>query len=254
LKIEENLMRIREFLNQLYQEGRKIKFYKKMENPQKFFEEVKIGVNLDEFKDIILQEETSLELGGPERKSFSTIFPFNDSSLLHDGNIVIIGPEFEEILDKTVDFGILLLIGTNFPSEQNFDQFRNINFISNGIEGFMIRSIPRRFWCRISNNVINKISFEFLANAILYLYDTKFGDLIKSIEIILMNSELDIMDSFIEMTTSIRDEINLKWKEKVKEWKRRIDCDFDWECNDCPYYDVCEDVKEVLEKREVLDK
>ncbi|MFX1402298.1 MAG: hypothetical protein ACFE8V_13750 [Promethearchaeota archaeon] len=254
MKIEENLQKIREFLYQQYQKGRKVKFYKKKEKPQEYFKEVKIGVNLDEFKDIILQEETSLELGGPERKSFSTIYPLNDSSLLDDGNIVIIGPEFKEISEKTVDFGIFLLIGTNFLSEQNFDQFRNINFISNGIEGFMIRTIPRRFWCRISNIVINKISFEFLANAILYLYNEKFGDLIKSIEIILMNSEIDTIDSFIEMTTPIRDEINLKWKEKVKEWKRRIDCDFGWNCNDCPYYDVCEDIKEVLEEREVLDK
>lgn len=251
MKPEENIIKIKGFLNRLSQNGKKIKIYKKEENPQKYFKEVDIRVNLDEFKDIILEEETGLELGGPERKSFSIIYPLKDSNLLDDGKIVLIGPEINEQSVKALDFGIVILIGTD--SENNFDEFRSTTFISNGIEGFMIRTIPRRFWCRISSSVICKISFKFLANAILYLYNTKFGSLIRSIEIILINSELDIINSFIGMTSSIQNEINLKWKEKISEWKRRTDCDFDWECNDCPYYDVCEDIKEVLEKREVLD-
>ncbi|MFX1497652.1 MAG: hypothetical protein ACFFBH_09015 [Promethearchaeota archaeon] len=246
-------MKIKKFLNRQFQNEKKIKIFQKREDPQNYFKQIKLGVNLEEFKDIILQEETSLELGGPKKKSFSLIYPFKDFNFLDDGKIVIVGPETKELSEKAIDFGIIILIGVNSVSEKIFDQFRNIAFISNGIEGFMIRTIPRKFWCRISNNVINKISFELLANAILYLYNARFGNFIKAIEIILISSELDIIDSLIDMTSSIQDVFNLKWKEKVNEWKRRIDCNFNWECAECPYYDLCENIKEVLKKREVLD-
>lgn len=250
---EENLVKIKEFLNELSHNGRTVKFYKKKENPKNFFKEVDIKVDLDAFKEIILEEDTSLELGGPKRTSFLIIYPLKDSNLLNNGNIVIIGPEIKDISDTAIDFGIIILIGINSVSEQTVEQFRDNTIISNGIEGFMIRTIPRRFWCRISSNIISKFSFEFLANAIIYLYDALFGNLIKSIEIILINSELDIINSFIDMTSTIQDEINLNWKEKVIEWKRRIDCNFDWKCNECPYYEVCEDIEKVLKRREVLD-
>ena len=117
----------------------------------------------------------------------------------------------------------------------------------------MIRTIPRRFWCRISENVINEFSFEFFGNAIMYLYKQKFKDLIKSMEIIFINSYPDLIDEFIEITSDIREYVESKWKEKVEKWKKRVDCDYDWDCEECIYYEVCEDVKDVLEERNKIE-
>jgi hypothetical protein len=68
-------------------------------------------------------------------------------------------------------------------------------------------------------------------------------------EIILINSYPDLIDEFIEVSSDIRKYIDSKWKDKIEKWKNRIDCDYDWECDDCLYYDTCEVVKEVLEER-----
>ncbi|MFX1589150.1 MAG: hypothetical protein ACFFC1_13435, partial [Promethearchaeota archaeon] len=188
-----------------------------------------------------------------DQKSFSLIYPIQEFDLIDDGKIRLFGPKLKEISKKTIDFGLFLLIGIDNLSESSFDEFKNLNFISNGIEGFMIRTIPRRFWCRLSKSIINKFSFEFLGNAIMFLYQQKYKE-IKSMEIIFINSNPELIESFIDITSSIRLDIEQKWRKKVKEWKRRVDCDFDWDCNECPYYDICEDVKEVLEKREVLEE
>jgi CO dehydrogenase/acetyl-CoA synthase beta subunit len=254
LNYKKSLEKIRNFLSSQREIQDKLKIYKRKKDPLNYFSEINIGVKNEEFKEIILQEETELELGGINKESFSLIYPLEDLNLINNDKITLIGPEVNEIVDKAIDFGIFMLIGVKNLSETIFNEFKNFNFISNGIEGFMIRTIPRRFWCRVSQAVIKKFSFELLANAIMFLYMQKFQEKIKSMELIIINSKPELIKSFINLTSSIRTELDQKWKEKVNEWKRRIDCNFDWNCNECPYYEICEDIKDVLEQREVLEE
>lgn len=189
------------------------------------------------------------------KKSFSMIYPVNEDDYIEDRKITLIGPEIDGIIDLNVDFGMLILIGGRKLTEDDKDLLRQFNFISNGIEGFLIRSIPRRFWCRINQDVVKKgFSFNFLGNAIIYLYKEKFKDLIDSIEILFINSYPDSIIELIKMSSAIWEQIREKWKNKVEEWKKRIDCDYDWGCEICPYQDDCQEIKEVLVEREVLDE
>ena len=244
--------KIREFIEKEANGGKLVNIYKKTSELSSYFKEMNIGVELDNFKEIILKEETKLELGGIDKKSFSLIYPSNELDHIQDGVITLIGPEINDISDQSIDFGIFILIGSKKINEKDFDALRHLSFISSGIEGFMIRTIPRRFWCRISENVIKKFSFEFLGKAIIYLYKQEFKELITTMEIILINSYPDLIDEFIEVSSDIRKYIDSKWKDKIETWKKRIDCDYDWECDDCLYYDTCEEVKEVLEERNKL--
>lgn len=241
--------RIREFIEKEANSGKKVTIYNKTSELSNYFKKMNIGVKLDNFKEIILKEETKLELGGINKKSFSLVYPSNELDHIQDGIITLIGPEIKDISDPLIDFGIFILIGSKKINEKDFDALRHLSFISSGIEGFMIRTIPRRFWCRISENVIKKFSFEFLGKAIIYLYKQKFKELITNMEVILINSYPDLIEDFIEVSSDIRKYIASKWKDKIEKWKKRIDCDYDWECDACPYYDICEEVKEVLDKR-----
>ncbi|MHA1293407.1 MAG: hypothetical protein ACTSQJ_12155 [Promethearchaeota archaeon] len=254
MDIKNIIDKIRNFLDQQIQEGITINIYKNHQKPQEYFKNIGIQVALDSCKEIILQEDTQLELGGINKTSFSLVFPFHILNFIKNGNITLIGPELKDIFKNSIDFGILILIGFEKISEKDFDNLREFNFISNGIEGFMIRTIPRRFWCRISKLVINNFSFEFLGNAIIYLYKQKFKELIKAIEIIMINSHPKLINELANITSEVKDHLKLKWKEKIEQWKKRIDCEYDWECEECPYYDTCEDIKEVLKAREEFQK
>lgn len=253
MQIENIIDRIRQFIRLQIEQGRSISKYQENENYLKFLKNPKFKVELDKYKEIILQEETKLELGGANKKSFSLIYPLHELEYINNGMITLIGPEIKEISEIAIDFGIFVLIGFNQISEKDFDNLRHLNFISNGIEGFMIRTIPRRFWCRISSEVIERFSFEILGKAIIYLYKQKFGDLIKSMEILFISSYPDSIEEFIEITSDIRKIINEKWKEKIDKWKKLVDCDYDWECAICPYVEKCNEVREVLEERNKME-
>ena len=251
-KIIEN---IRTFVDQEVQKGKKITVFKRNSTPSNYFKKFDIKVELDNCKEIILQEETKIELGGESNKSFSIINPISDLEYVKDGDIVLIGREIDDISNRNLDFGMFILIGGTRISEKDKDNLRRFNFLSNGIEGFMIRTIPRRFWCRISDDVIKKnFSFEFLGNAIMYLYKQKFKDLIESIEILFINSYPNTIKEFIAITSEIREQISAKWKKKIEEWKKRIDCEYDWACEICAYKEDCFKIKETLVERDILDE
>jgi CO dehydrogenase/acetyl-CoA synthase beta subunit len=213
--------------------------------------EIKIGLN--SHKEIILEEETGLELGGLNRKSFSIIFPISEAQLIEHGKITLLGREIHKIRETNLDFGMMILIGINNGTDKEIDELRHLNFISNGIEGFSIRTIPRRFWCRISTLSLKKgFSFEFLGNAIISLYQQKFKGLIKSVEVIFINSYQDSIEQFIMHSADIHSKLKEKWKKKLDEWRKRIDCDYDWGCEICPYREECHYIKQLLVSREEI--
>ncbi len=248
------IQKLRDFFNKEYEIGKNLITYQRNLDDYNFFGKNDIGVKLDHFKEVILQEETGLELGGVNKKSFLLVFPIQELETLHNGNITLLGQEIKAIKESSIDFGLLILIGVN-KSEIENEELRHLSFISNSIEGFLIRTIPRRFWCRISSNALQrKFSFEFLGNAIFHLYHQKFGNLIKAMEIFLINTYTDSIEHFKKISSEITAQFAKKWKAKIEEWKKKIDCEYDWGCQICPYRENCYYVKEVLIKREELGK
>jgi len=231
-----------------------IRYYQSPQDISSFLQQSNIKVGLSEYKEIIMEEETALELGGFGVQSFSLIHPIINDKHIQNGKITVLGPEFQEISQSRVHFGMFLVIGVSSLSERVFQDLRGLNLISNGIEGFSIRTIPRKFWCRINSSLLTKkISMEFLGNAIIYLYKSKFKELIQSMEIFFINNDPKSIHKFIQITSNIRILHSEKWKKKVDEWKKKIDCDYDWGCEICPYVEECEDIKDLLKSRNQLE-
>jgi len=245
--------KIRDFLEQEQNSGKTLFSYQASLNQNGSSINSKIEIGLNQYKEIILEEETGLELGGMNNKSFSIIYPISDVQLVEHGKIVLLGREIDKIVDTNIDFGMMILIGINDAADKEIDELKHLNFISNGIEGFSIRTIPRRFWCRISTSALKKgFSFEFLGKAIISLYKQKYKDLIESIEVFFVNSYHDSIEQFIVLSSDIFSKVKEKWKNKIDEWRKRIDCDYDWGCEICPYREECYNIKQVLISREEI--
>ncbi len=248
-----NIEKIRDFLEQEQNSGKPLFIYRSQFNQNDSSYNFKIEMGLSQYKGIILEEETGLELGGINRKSFSIIIPLKNTNLLDHGKISLLGREIVEISEPNIDFGLIVLIGINDIAEKSKEELKHLNIISNGIDGFSIRTIPRRFWCRISKSALQKgFSFEFLGNAIIHLYKRKFKELINSIEVIFINSYPSSIEQVVTLTSGILFKEKEKWKKKIEEWRKRIDCDYDWGCEICPYQEECYNVKQVLVSREEI--
>jgi CO dehydrogenase/acetyl-CoA synthase beta subunit len=213
-----------------------------------------INIQLDKYKEIVLQEDTKIEIGGIDKQSFCLVYPTSELELIEDGKIHHFGPEIKDLKENVINFGIFILIGLTQLSDKIYNEMRSLNFISNSIEGFQIRSVPRKFWARISSKLVERgFSFSLLGQSIMYLYSQKFKGLIKSIEIVLISSNSLLINEFINLSSPLYDEFKQKFKKKIEEWAKRIDCEYDWGCEICPYQEDCHLVKQTLIKRENLE-
>ncbi|MHA1241313.1 MAG: hypothetical protein ACTSQU_11025, partial [Promethearchaeota archaeon] len=87
---------------------------------------------------------------------------------------------------------------------------------------------------------------------IISLYQQKFKGLIKSVEVIFINSYQDSIEQFIVHSADIHSKLKEKWKKKIDEWRKKIDCDYDWGCEICPYREECHYIKQLLISREEI--
>lgn len=243
------------FLEDVQNEGKEINTYEPIDVFNTNTYHNIISIQLDGYKEIVLDNETALELGGMNKKSFSLIYPIEPPKKEATTNLVhIIGPEIKEFQATEISFSLFILLTINELTNEIYEELRNLAFISNGIEGFTIRSIPRRFWCRISKDVIKKgFSFQLLGNAIVSLYRKKFRENIHSIEILMINSSPELIDKWSESTAEMRADLNARWRAKVDTWKKRIDCDYEWTCKICPYFISCKKLQKLLERRKNLE-
>jgi CO dehydrogenase/acetyl-CoA synthase beta subunit len=217
LKYNEIKKILEKFLKEVKEAGEKIQNHEiKVINPD-LLTLYNIKVQIDKYKDIVLNSDMGLELGGMNKTSFSLIYPLNSRrDINYTNRITIIGPEINELNSDQINFGLFILLNTKNLSQELYKNVRNFSLISNGIEGFAIRSVPGRFWCRINQETINKkFSFQFLGKAILTLYKEKFGKALSSIEIILIVESSKFINRFLEYTIELRNELTNYWKDKV---------------------------------------
>ena len=254
MKKEQFISLVRNFFEEQEEIGKQIKKYWFKESFQEDIKDLNIKVALNKYKDVILEEETQIELGGFGKESFSLVYLIEDDELIRDGHITILGPELNSESNKQLDFGIFLFISVRRLTESTYRELNSFNFISNGIKGFSIRTIPRRFWCRISYDLMEKkFNLEIFGNAIIQLYKSKFKETINSMELFFINSDREAIEKFLSLTSQVTLEFKEKWKKKVDEWKKRVDCEYDWGCEICPYQIECQDVKELLNTRNKLE-
>ncbi|MGV9172082.1 MAG: hypothetical protein ACOC35_05905 [Promethearchaeia archaeon] len=257
MQLEKIVNNVKNYIDKVSTHQFNVQIFQKPDTYQQYFKNCGIDVALNHNKAIILREETILELGGHHKFSYSLVIPLSNENVLIDGNVNVIGPSIAELRQKEVsqvDFGMLLFIQIDKKADLQAKKFKYFNFFGDGIEGFLIRTIPRRFWCRISSQIIDQFSFEFLGHAINYLYKQKFPNELKASEVFLINSHPDLLNKLKQFTSEFLEHDKKHWESKVERWKEKVGCDYDWGCSICPDRAECYDIKKVLLERERLQE
>ncbi|MFW9950058.1 MAG: hypothetical protein ACFFKA_08030, partial [Candidatus Thorarchaeota archaeon] len=114
-------------------------------------------------------------------------------------------------------------------------------------------SVPRKFWCRISAELIKKgFNFSLFGETIVYLYKQKYKHIVKAIEVFIISKNSSLINEFINVSKPLYDEFRQKIRRRVEKWAKRVDCEYNWGCDVCPYQEDCYKIKQTLIKREEL--
>ena len=214
---------------------------------------MKFKLGIDSAENLILKEDTWVELGSPRSASVSIILPVTDSSKLNAGKMTLIGPDIPESRDEELDFGLIILLGGSKVNMDKYKKYQRTVNISNRLEGFLVRSVPRKLWCRVGiNSARNGFKFQDLSKALMITYLEKFPE-IQAMEIYILTSQQADVRLLEKVGARIHSELSKPYVAELfekyeKEIKRREDCDFEWECNACVYTEVCDEIEDMIKR------
>ena len=241
------IQKVTEYVEALRTKGVETKEFNCIEVPERIKDELPIRVGPNAHRGIILRSDTYLELGNPLAGSCAFVLWTDEASLVNDGKVTLLGPDIQESADGSLPFAQILIVGGEDLSDKDHEALVQHQYVSDRIEGYMIKSAPDRVWSRVAKDAAKKgFDFETLGKALLGIVKSE-EPRVQAMEIVFVTTSKEDVDGLASIAAQIR-KIS---KDIVKEnWKIRgydIECASD--CSSCGEKVVCDDIREVISVR-----
>jgi CO dehydrogenase/acetyl-CoA synthase beta subunit len=196
---------------------------------------------------VILKEDTCVELGNPSTASCAFLLWTENLSLVRDGRITLIGPDIHESTGKSLPFGQVLIMGGTGLKEEHQTTLEWGQYISDRIEGYMIRSVPQRMWSRVSKEAAGKgFCFETLGRALVGIFKSELP-MVEAMEILFVTSSKEDVEELGSIAIQVE-----KIAREIKRERFFIAddgayvCTTGLDCSVCPDKAVCDSIREMI--------
>ena len=209
---------------------------------------VPVGSNIN--PNIILKEDTAVELGNPSVASCAFILWTPNLSLVRNGQMTLVGPDIKESLGKSLPFAQILVIAGKELKDQHHLLLEQHYLISNRIEGYMVRLAPQRqrMWTRVSIDALNKgFTFETLGRALMHIYKSELS-VIEATEVFFISSSKEDVKGIERIANDVQ---RIKNDILSSRFMQRDDGSYECtsgyvDCTDCPDNVVCDDIRDII--------
>jgi CO dehydrogenase/acetyl-CoA synthase beta subunit len=246
------IRKVAEYVEALRTDGQEAREFTCRETPDRIKETLPVRVGPKAHQGIILRSDTYLELGNPLAGSCAFVLWTDTPSLIRDGKITLLGPDIPESPEASLPFAQVLIVGGEDLTERDHECLVQHQYISDRVEGYMIKSAPDRVWSRVSREAAAKgFDFETLGKALIGVVKSE-EPRVRAMEIVFVTVSKEAVQGLAGLATQVR-KIS---RDIVKEnWKIRgydIECASD--CSSCGEKQVCDDIREVISIRKKKDK
>jgi len=193
---------------------------------------------------IHLRSNTYTELGNPIAGSCSHLLWTNNTSLVRDGRITLIGPDIPASEGESLPFGQILMLAGETLGANDHERLQQAPIIGDRIEGYMLKSTSDYLWARVSKDVAARgFNFEILGKSLISLIKSRTPG-ISAIEILFVTSSKEDVKELASIASEVKGLGSNLLKEAWKERGFDVECDFD--CASCHDEPVCDDIREVI--------
>ena len=243
------IAKVAQYTSELRTKGRKIRRVDCPESVDALLSGLPVRVGPKAGSNLILRSDTFLELGNPEVGSASFLLWTDDPSLVKSGRITIIGPDIPESEGASLPFGQVVIASGKKLSGDKHEMLEHTQYVSDQIEGYMLKSMSRQMWSRISKDAAGKgFSFETLGRALMALVKTSVPE-VEAVEIIFVTTSKEDLQPLEELGEQVREISKNVTKEIWKSKGYDIECFSPYNCNNCPDSAVCDEIKEMVNVR-----
>jgi CO dehydrogenase/acetyl-CoA synthase beta subunit len=197
---------------------------------------------------IILKEDTHLELGHPSVGSCAATLATHDSSLVENGCITLVGPDVPEMEGERIPFAQIAIACCEGDIKDTSMMMDRQLHRSAQSDGYMIRSVPQLIWARVSKQAACSgfSMFELGSRLIRSLWYDCQG--ITGAEILFVTTSKDDVSSLQNIV-----EVALAKLRKLLSFKLGDDdtyeCTTSLDCDECSEQPVCNSVRDVIKLR-----
>lgn len=227
---------LRHYIHQIKREGKPVREISCLGNSETLLADCPFIIDNETRSNIILAEDTYVELGPPGRSSYHCVLMASSTRSVKDGLVTVIGPDIPESSGKTLPFGqVLILAGTRALSDM-YPGIELCQYTTSRLPGYMIRFSPRRIWSRVGKKAAEGgFNLEILARNILALYKFEFTG-IHAMEIVFVTS----CDEDVARLGRITERRARTVHSLIK---KRYKCDAASDCENCAFSPICERIR-----------
>ena len=208
------------------------------------------GSTVARHSQLILKENTAVELGGPRSTGTSLAIWTEDTGLVADGRITLLGADIPQIHASgvtSVPFGQVLLVGGASLSGQSQVALERQRLLADLLPGYSVRGVGNRIWSRVSREACAAgFSFGLLGTHI--LRQTRRGvEGVSAAEIIFVTSSKEDVATLEKIGTQVRKITHDLRRQRLKEVAEGVyECETGISCEVCPDNSVCTEIKQIL--------
>lgn len=203
--------------------------------------------------EVILSEDTAVELGHPEVASVSAALITFQKEIVRDGAITVTGPDICEIRQgdrrSYAQIVILAVDADRAPDPFGID---NTQYMTNRLPGYMARSVPGRLWVRISMKAwAEGMNFRVVGSALIAAYKRDFGGVLAA-EALFVTSSREDVEALGQVKTEA-DILSGRHKKLVLGKYGDVECG-ELNCEACGEKQVCDSLRDIVIKRRSIKK
>ena len=204
---------------------------------------------------IVMKSDTFLELGSPATESCAYTLYTENTSLVQDDRIRLIGFDVQESPSTTLSFGQVIITAGESLIDTDYQMLIQSQYVGDQIEGYMVKSTPGHIWTRISREAAQKgFCFGFLGAALIRLVKAQIPA-VTAAEVIFVTSEkVDI-----QLLGEIDKQVSMVARDiKARLWENRginiAECAFGGHCGTCEDKTVCDEINKISHARKMITR
>ena len=198
--------------------------------------------------EVVLAEDVAVELGHPSTSSQSFVLVTLQKELTHNGQITLVGPDFERMSNGECRPFAQVAIAAFAPgtAPDPFD-LENLQYLTHRLPGYMVRSVPGRLWARISKQGrSNGLTMETLGSALISAYTEEFEH-IEGVEVMFVTSTASDVDELSMVATEAKI-LAGQHKKLALGIDGEVECS-ELDCETCEEQPVCDNLRDIVIKR-----
>lgn len=198
--------------------------------------------------EVILAEDTAVELGHPSTASKHILLVTSQRELINHGRISIVGKDLNAMdKNKKHPFAQVIMIAAHPGRPPDPFELDNAQFLMHRLPGYMVRSVPGRLWVRIGKKALDTgLTLKTVGSALIAACMGDFEE-VESAEVVFVTSGADE----VEALTRVATEANIlagRHKKLVLGVDGEVECT-ELNCDTCDEQETCDSLRDIVIKR-----